>query len=259
MTAFKWLSVCSIVFDNGYHTTSVDISTLNNLGHQFRNFLFSNNLVDDSARHDKSINDGCAASSCSSNSYYVEEGGGVYSDFSIFNNRFIGSTSRAILVRGGVENFKIYHNSIYGSHPEAYPYALVTFSDAQAVDLRNNIIYGNLASTSQARCVLDEKDTEFSTRNYNLYFQQDQNQPFSGSENGVGGWDTHMSEWDSWRTASGFETASPAPQNPLFKDAVNGDLSLLNSSAAIDAGVIIPGINDNYQGNAPDLGAIESF
>lgn len=36
------------------------------------------------------------------------------------------------------------------------------------------------------------------------------------------------------------------------------DLSLLPGSPAIDAGVVIPGINDGYEGAAPDLGALES-
>lgn len=67
-----------------------------------------------------------------------------------------------------------------------------------------------------------------------------------------------MSEWDSWRAASGFEASSPQPQDPLFADPMAGDVSLSANSAAVDAGVLIPGFNDDYQGNAPDLGAIES-
>ena len=36
------------------------------------------------------------------------------------------------------------------------------------------------------------------------------------------------------------------------------DFSLLAESPGIDVGVLIPGINDNYSGNGPDIGAFES-
>jgi hypothetical protein len=49
---------------------------------------------------------------------------------------------------------------------------------------------------------------------------------------------------------------------PGFSDAASGDYSLDPSSALIDAGVVISGINDQgdyaYQGLAPDIGAYES-
>jgi len=45
--------------------------------------------------------------------------------------------------------------------------------------------------------------------------------------------------------------ASPTTVYP----AVN--FSLANDAVAVDRGVVIPGINDNYDGSAPDLGAIE--
>jgi len=246
-------------FYNGYHTTSVDVSSLPELGHSISNIVFSNNLVDDSQRHSTAINDGCAANSCTSNAYYVAaSSGNHYSNFTVFNNRFIGSTSRAILISGIVEGVKIYHNSIFGSHPDAFPYALVTLNNIYNVDMRNNIIHGNLPAEIEGRCVLDENSTSFSLRDYNLYFQEDDNQPFSGSENGVGGWSTYATEWDNWRDASGFESNSPAPQNPLFTHAQNGTLSLQVHSPAIDAGDNISGFNDDFRGNAPDLGAFES-
>ncbi len=36
------------------------------------------------------------------------------------------------------------------------------------------------------------------------------------------------------------------------------DFSLVSSSKAVDAGILLPNINDNYSGKAPDLGALES-
>ena len=49
----------------------------------------------------------------------------------------------------------------------------------------------------------------------------------------------------------GYETP-PGLTNPRA-----GDFTLLSSSPNIDRGVLIPGINDNFTGNAPDVGAYE--
>jgi len=42
-----------------------------------------------------------------------------------------------------------------------------------------------------------------------------------------------------------------------FATGVN-DLRLSPKSEAVDAGVVLPNVNDGYQGQAPDLGAYES-
>ena len=47
--------------------------------------------------------------------------------------------------------------------------------------------------------------------------------------------------------------------DPRFQDAPNGDYRLRPDSPCVDAGVVIPGINDlRRRGKAPDLGALES-
>ena len=160
-----------------------------------------------------------------------------------------------------MDNVYVYHNTVYASHPGARPYALLTFNDVSDIDLRNNLIYGTLpynGGANDARCVMDQGTaSSFFVRDYNLYHQQDPAQPFTGSQYGAGGWDTFIFEWDSWRTASGFETHSPHPQDPLLVDQGNGDFTLRADSPAVDAGVLIPGFNDDYKGAAPDIGAFE--
>jgi hypothetical protein len=44
---------------------------------------------------------------------------------------------------------------------------------------------------------------------------------------------------------------------PGLSNPGGGDFTLLQASPNIDRGVVIPGINDNFSGNAPDVGAIE--
>ncbi len=45
---------------------------------------------------------------------------------------------------------------------------------------------------------------------------------------------------------------------PGFVNPTGGDFSLLETSPNVDSGIIIPGIDDDFDGNAPDLGAFES-
>lgn len=52
----------------------------------------------------------------------------------------------------------------------------------------------------------------------------------------------------------GFANVDPAFLNPT-----NGVLSLKTNSPMIDAGIHIPGINDDFAGDAPDLGALEYY
>ena len=44
---------------------------------------------------------------------------------------------------------------------------------------------------------------------------------------------------------------------PGFANPSGGDFTLLSSSPNIDRGVVIPGINNDFKGNAPDMGAYE--
>jgi hypothetical protein len=44
---------------------------------------------------------------------------------------------------------------------------------------------------------------------------------------------------------------------PGFVDGPGGDYDLQESSAAVDRGEIVPGVNDGYVGEAPDIGAYE--
>lgn len=57
--------------------------------------------------------------------------------------------------------------------------------------------------------------------------------------------------------ATGFELHGRTG-DPRFANAAGGDWSPAAGSPAIDGGLFLPGINDRYNGAAPDLGAIES-
>jgi hypothetical protein len=45
---------------------------------------------------------------------------------------------------------------------------------------------------------------------------------------------------------------------PMFRNPASGDYGLHLASPLVDAGVLIPGINHDFQGVAPDIGAFEA-
>src|ERR1041385_7145718 len=58
-------------------------------------------------------------------------------------------------------------------------------------------------------------------------------------------------------TAKGLE-CNGLENPPGLTNPGNGDFTLLPSSPNIDRGILIPGINDDFKGNAPDIGSFES-
>jgi hypothetical protein len=70
------------------------------------------------------------------------------------------------------------------------------------------------------------------------------------------GQDSHsrMIDWSTFRKAS---APSPGDATRIYRPE-DHDFSLAAGSLAIDAGVVLPGVTDGYEGKAPDLGALES-
>ncbi len=74
----------------------------------------------------------------------------------------------------------------------------------------------------------------------------------------------NLVRWDNTNYASLSDFSSATDQevnglsvDPGFADPAGGDYTLSSGSALIDKGVLIPGINHNYEGAAPDIGAFE--
>ena len=80
-------------------------------------------------------------------------------------------------------------------------------------------------------------------------------------------WNDHLNDlarWDNTRyatladfTAGTGQEPHGLSQAPDFVDPAGGDYALNASSPLIDQGVLIPGVNDDYNGSAPDMGAYE--
>jgi hypothetical protein len=68
------------------------------------------------------------------------------------------------------------------------------------------------------------------------------------------GQDRHsvMVDWDTF-----VKVAPPGPDPRTLYKPSNFDFALRPGSAAVDAGIRLPGVNDDFTGRAPDLGAYE--
>ncbi len=68
--------------------------------------------------------------------------------------------------------------------------------------------------------------------------------------------DRHIHDLDTFRSVTGQEKHD-LNVRPEFNDVEAGDYRLVGGSALVDARVIIWGINDDFSGDAPDIGAFE--
>jgi len=68
--------------------------------------------------------------------------------------------------------------------------------------------------------------------------------------------DRHLNTLSELQAATGQELHGMSVL-PGFADAASGDYALDGTSALVDAGLVIPGVNDDFVGAAPDVGAIE--
>lgn len=111
---------------------------------------------------------------------------------------------------------------------------------------RNNILIGNIE-----RCVADDAGESLTGNDFDgdlLYAPG-----FSTLFRWKG---TNYANLSTLRSATGFEVNGRAG-DPLFVASAAGDYRLQAGSPAIDAGLLLPGINDSYSGAGPDMGAEE--
>jgi hypothetical protein len=139
----------------------------------------------------------------------------------------------------------IYHNTIYdcqwgystegGSNPGEW---------GGSNDLANNILVGNVMNFQTGKGQ-GEETTILRKNCFGPEFKNFMDLEFTD-------YDTYA----LFETAYGASTIS-VEANPLLKDPANGDLTLQATSPCRNVGALLPGINDDYKGSAPDIGWYE--
>ncbi|MBN1139581.1 MAG: right-handed parallel beta-helix repeat-containing protein [Anaerolineae bacterium] len=134
-------------------------------------------------------------------------------------------------------------------------------ADAVLIDPRSNGLY--VKSPGEWELIYARNNvwagTDYALNDYNTGqpIDLDYDDLWNDGANDLVRWDnTRYATLAEFTAATGHESHGLSVE-PGFADAANGDYSLDPSSALIDAGAAIPGINDRYAGAGPDIGAFE--
>ena len=137
----------------------------------------------------------------------------------------------------------LYHNTCYTDVPGQNGFLFKRYSRWSEIVSRNNIYAGTitaLESQSGSNPVDFDYDNLWTTSTGRLVR-----------------WDgLNHSSIAQFTAASGQEPNGIAV-SPEFTDGVPQDYTLKSSSPLVDRGVLIPGFNDLFSGDAPDIGALE--
>ncbi len=142
-----------------------------------------------------------------------------------------------------IEWVHIYHNTCYTDVAGQDGFLFKQYSDWTNIVSRNNIYAGTeyaLESWSSINPVDFDYDNLHTTHATRFI-------KWAGSSHGTLG---------AFTSATGQESHGMSVE-PGFADAAKEDFHLDVKSPLIDKGVAIPGINDDYLGSAPDIGAFE--
>ncbi len=137
----------------------------------------------------------------------------------------------------------LYHNSFVTAAPGTEAMNLLAGGNTTFIRARNNIFSGT-------RYVLEKTNIVNLDWNFDLLYTSD-------AARFVKWQGTNYANLAALQTAQNQEiNGVNAP--PQFVNPASGNFQLAATSAALDRGAILPGINDNFSGAAPDLGALES-
>ena len=163
----------------------------------------------------------------------------------ILRNTFTNFTGRGIKFADNSDGIVlIYHNTGWTSASNINGADLIT--SIHNVVMRNNIFQ----STGYSFAEVPTGSTANDWNNDNWYTTRGSTGPHFKWEN------VNFNTISALCGASGLE-CNGYESFPGFTNPTGGDFTLLSSSPNIDRGVVLPGINDNFVGNAPDVGAYE--
>ncbi|MFZ6030786.1 MAG: hypothetical protein ACOYYS_24025 [Chloroflexota bacterium] len=241
-------------FYNGFHTTGIDIQISN--ANRMAGFTFTGNQFLGSPEFDLG-----GEEAFNSNHIWTDAGSGVLENFRFINNVFTYCHGKCLAING-IQGTEVYHNTFYGINP-TLPNTqgqLYYIGSIQNSVVRNNIFYNDVDTSFNAGFysvkVNDYQMPEIDM-DYNLYFTTDPNAPMVKVIERSGAYQT--SEWATYQAETGWDTHSPAPQDPRF--VASNNYHLHASSPAKAAGIYVPAVAEDRDGNPranpPTLGTYE--
>ncbi len=238
---------------NGFHTTAIDISVGNaSYTGSWDSVIIRKNLIYEEGDNFTPV--------AVSNQIFLQNwdkhtGPAVLSKVYIYNNIFKYTHANAIAIEATQSTY-VYNNTFYGHNKAIYPaYTFYADTDARKVKIKNNIFYTLLSfdtSGSGAEVVTTSVTTSELDVDYNLYYRISNSLRIML----INGASYYMNQIANIRSMYGWDAHSPTPANPLFVSAT--DYHVQGGSPAIGAGVAIPGITTDFEGNAytnpPNIG-----
>jgi hypothetical protein len=244
-------------FHHGYHTTGIDIYSAGS--DQMDSFIIRNNLFEGDPAEDLGAVEGF-----SSNHIWTQANqAGRLSGFEITNNVFTYCHGKGLTVNQ-MTGVLVAFNTFYGVNPTLANYqAQLYFSNSVSnAVVRNNLFVNDVDPSFNPYffCVKADSDNMAGIdMDRNLYFTTHADAAMVDIV-GITGVYT-MDEWDTYRAETGWDAASPMPQPPGLVDGPGGDLHPSAGSPAVGAGIALPGLTTDFDGNLrsdpPCLGAFE--
>lgn len=144
-------------------------------------------------------------------------------------------------------NMFIFHNTCYTAVPDVNALTLSGNIPPSKITFRNNILCGvKYTIEDMTKNVGNQLDLD-----YNLWYKV----PVPDSS--VIKWkNERFKSFAEWQKKTGKELHGMLKE-PAFFDTSKNDFRLKPESPAVDAGLILQGINTDFKGKAPDLGALE--
>jgi hypothetical protein len=157
-----------------------------------------------------------------------------------------GYTASALKINSGyatpIGPLFLYHNTFLTEAPGTDALALLNPGESTYLVARNNVFSGTQYALYKVNPVTLDFDWDALHTTDPVRFVK---------------WEgTNHADLAALRNAEGQEfNGLEAP--PLLSNPAGGDFTPLAGSALVDRGLVLPGINDSFEGSAPDIGAIE--
>lgn len=157
-----------------------------------------------------------------------------------------GYTASALKINSGYSTpigpLMLYHNTFFTEAPDTDALALLNPGESTVITARNNVIAGTQYALYKVNPVTLDFDWDALHTTDPVRFVK---------------WEgTNFDDLADLQTATAQElNGLEAP--PLLADPASGDFTPQPTSDLIDLGLVIPGINHDFSGAAPDIGAVE--
>lgn len=245
---FSGITIEGNILHEGYHGSGFGIAMDGpRSNNTFTNIIIRNNLIYDSPTRNLTT-DGFDPTT--QGHIAAGESGAKISNVQVYNNIWMYGTAYGLELYN-VTNATVYNNTFYNFNPNGsslgYRVQLDISHGSTGIVIKNNIFYNSVSYDvlhSQPAIYLEGDQPRANvTIDYNLFYEVDTR---VGMIDLAGTYYTN-SNWSSMKSSTGWQSHEPGIVNPLFVSTT--DLHLQPGSPAIGAGIAIPEIVTDYEGN----------